>query len=377
MVMLPTAPCLPAITPEAVKTALESLLYAAMPNRDRSLQYLTVVEQALVRHHLSSHSLTRTIALHQFLTRLMVDQYRQHRQVLGLPAVDSGANLSMAENAIAADTRAVNHELIGWSWFYYRYVRTDLGLSLQRFSQLAHMDERTLRRHHRHTLERLTSLLTEAEAEATSRQRQQRLLRRLPDWPLPPLVGRQAALDWLHRHLQETTPRPVQVVGASGIGKSALVQTAVRRQIEAGWVDELVWIDQPDSIAAIWSVLEETLPLEYPRHSEVLSPRTVVVLDGMDKLLHEAEAVRSLLRKLAPALTFLTAQAPLPLFHEIAVVRLAALDAAETTTLLRRLSTASHPPIGLDADLMSALWEESRGNPAIILRTFAALQEAT
>jgi replication-associated recombination protein RarA len=179
----------------------------------------------------------------------------------------------------------------------------------------------------------------------------------------------------LEAYLQETIPLPVQVVGSPGVGKTALVETIVRRQIEAGGVDELIWINQPISFSAIWANLEELQPGCTSRRCPFTN-RTVLVLDGMESLIHCSEEARLLLRALEPALILMTASSPLPLFTETAILRLTGLNQHATAAMLHRLNTASHPPIFLDEDMIDTLMEQTEGNPGAICRAFTELQKA-
>jgi hypothetical protein len=367
----PTTPY-PDITAEAVKAALEGLLYTTTPYRETPLQYLTRVEREWQQTTIMTQPYSRLLVLHRVLADLITTQLTQSRQVLDLPAPDFQLNRQAAEVAITADARTGNHELLGWSWLYHRYVRTDLGFSFQHFSALAHVDERTLRRHQRHAIQRLTFLLIQAEEQAGREQQRERLFSRLPHKRLPHLYGRESAFAWLRTHFQQTFPLPVQVVGPPGIGKSTLVEAVLRRQIEAGCVDELIWIDQPTSIASIRTTLETTYP-ECSVNRYTLTPRTVVVLDGLDRLI-PTESLRSLLHTLEPALVLLTVQQALPLFSDTVTLRLATLNYPDTATLIRRLNATSYPPLSIDGELIDQLWEQTEGNPGAVCRAFAELQ---
>jgi hypothetical protein len=365
--------CYPDITAETVKAALESLLYTTTPYRETALQYLRLVERELGQVPVLTQPYRRLFVLHRLLTDRITGQLTQSRQVLGLPAPDLEDTLRTAETAIAADARTGNHELLAWSWLYHRYVRTDFGFSFQHFSTLAHLDERTLRRHQRHAIERLTFLLIQAEERADREQQRQCLLARLPHHRRLYLFGRETDLTWLETHLQDTTPLPIQVVGPPGIGKTALVETVVRRQIEAGCVDKLIWVDQPISIASIQATLESAQP-GYSINQYVLTPRTIVVLDGMDKLMHTVEAFGSLLHTLEPAFVLATFRQPLSLFSDTAIIRLDALNYQDTAALIRQLNRSSYPPLNVDEELITFMWQETKGNPAAVQRAFAELQ---
>src|SRR5258708_38215768 len=100
------------------------------------------------------------------LTRLICCHLRRQRRILEL--VDPRAHQTQ-ETALAAvrqDFACDNPELEAWSLLYYRYVRIDLGLSVERLSGLVSSTRRTLQRRQQHGVARLTHAIIKHDLRA-------------------------------------------------------------------------------------------------------------------------------------------------------------------------------------------------------------------
>jgi hypothetical protein len=108
----------------------------------------------------------RTYALHSLLTSMIQKEFFRHRRAYDLPVCEDETSIQKIRNSVAQDARTCNPELIGWGWLYYRFVRVEFNFSVLEFCQLAHIDERTLRRYQAHAIHRLTLYLIKKELAA-------------------------------------------------------------------------------------------------------------------------------------------------------------------------------------------------------------------
>lgn len=156
----------PPISEEAVRAALNGLLYTASARVKNPLEALVLVDMRL-RDPLLPHSpQIRRYTLAEVLTDIITERLRGHRAALtlALPKPDDTREVVLMQ--IALDGATENIELIGWSWLYARYVRVDLSLMGEAFMQTAVTDERTLRRYQVHGVRRLTERLIALEHAA-------------------------------------------------------------------------------------------------------------------------------------------------------------------------------------------------------------------
>src|SRR5690349_4221963 len=222
----------PFISLECVRTALEAMIHAVPDDAPLSpIHFLLVIEEKLLNPDLPPSPYLRNFLVNQFLIKLITDELEAHRKVFNLPVPPKDETRISAERMLQVDASKNSFELMGWSYVYYRYVRVDLGFTLDEISAASAVHERTLRRYHQRILERLVEKIIEAEQEARSRQRRRRLLGALPQ-PMPArLVGRHEPLSRVRQILQERDSSHVYVTGAMGLGKTTLVQEIVREQI--------------------------------------------------------------------------------------------------------------------------------------------------
>lgn len=196
----------------------------------------------------------RRFVLNDLLTTTIQDELCHLRRVYDLPVPDLDDPVKVVEQHIALDARTQNPVLIGASWLYYRYVRDDLNFSQVDYSKVAGIDERTVRRYQRQSVDRLTATLFHRERVAQREHTTRRLRTRLPSHPT--LYGRESLLAHL-RTLYERTPH-LQITGAAGVGKSALVAAFVRDLIDDGLVRDLVWMQGTYAIAEVRDRMRDT-----------------------------------------------------------------------------------------------------------------------
>jgi hypothetical protein len=122
------------------------------------------------------------------------------------------------------------------------------------------------------------------------------------------LVGRERTWAQLQRLLAGAPPKHVQITGAAGIGKTALVQEAVRQQIDAGQIGHLIWVARPRSVQEVLACAQTALPcaLSLREYSGLLP--VALVLDGIERLGAEATGLERLLDELGMVLVYLTSR---------------------------------------------------------------------
>jgi hypothetical protein len=155
------------INQQAVREALDNLVYTTRPIRPSPLIQLLLVQNLLSDSRLAGLEVQH-FALSRLLTGCIRDPFIRQRRALELDNPDRYSTRQEALAAIAADAQMASPELLGWGWLYYRYVRVDLLITHDLFSQSAHIDRRTLRRYQQHGVKRLTLYLIEQEVQARS-----------------------------------------------------------------------------------------------------------------------------------------------------------------------------------------------------------------
>src|SRR5258708_30001732 len=131
------------------------------------------------------------------LARVIERRLNHHRALYHLTPVSPHADYDSARAAIKEDFQQHNEELEAWSYLYYRYVRTDLDLSVDDLQSFTVQDRRTLQRRQSKAITRLAHDLARREASARTRYRQATQRARLPLSYETKLVGPDPLLDSL------------------------------------------------------------------------------------------------------------------------------------------------------------------------------------
>lgn len=356
----------PFISTAAVRACLDNLLYTSTQRPREPLEALALVDEFMANPDLPSMESGRSFAIRHILTDLLGNQYRQIRGGAALPLPPIDTSKKIAEQAITEDARQRNTELISWSVLYHRYVRVDLGLHPAALAELISTDERTVRRYQNHAVVRLTDHLTEMEWAARIRQRRLRLFSRLPLSDLPELIGRQDQLRRAARWLAGDMPRHILLTGVPGIGKTAFAQHVVREQIDQGVIDQLVWIETPESVQYVRQYLHQVLLFEtgLALKDYVQLVRLTVVIDEAGFL--DEKELDTLLRDLSQSVVFVISQRFLPLINNIHHIPLEELQRDEAAALLRHRFTAERSQNSDESDDQPALdeiYQAVGGNP--------------
>lgn len=158
-------PNFPVLHQADVRQALDSLLYRTRPlPDDNPLFNLSLLRQNFSPHWTSS-SIQKMMALSDLLTTSISNSYRHHRRIRQFPLPDIQSTLADTEIVLQLDVQSGSVELMSWSWLYHRYVRVDLDIEADTFSQMCNITQRTLRRYTKHGVWRLTERIIRQECE--------------------------------------------------------------------------------------------------------------------------------------------------------------------------------------------------------------------
>jgi hypothetical protein len=364
------------IQPQAVRAALDTLLYSAAARRFTPLEHLWLVDAFLLDPDNALNPDERLLALQTVLVDIITQELNRHRAAVHRAPASLHDDFATTMEHIGLDARTENIELIAWGWLYCRCVRVDLHVTPQVFCASAHCDERTRRRYHSHGVRRLTERLIERERDARQRLRKQRLYAALP-LPFPtPLFGRGDLLAQARRWCAGEQPLLLQVIGAPGVGKTAFLTELLRADIDAGRINEIIWLDCPQSCDQVLERVTAALPPDALTVGSL--PGIVLILDDLSLLEAELLALNRLLMALAPLTIGLIHQIALPIAPLSLQVHLDGLTLLETSALIRWLESRSVNKLNgasiSDPEIL-ALWQATRGLPEALLRAFAALTQ--
>ncbi len=306
----------PYISREDVGAALASLIHATRPANASGLQHLLLVDLLVDAPDMPTSDEARTYAVRELLVSEIARALNEQRRVFGLMPISELAPRDEALAALSEHVRMGARELLEWSVLYYRYVRSDLALSVETLAALIAVQARTITRYHDDAIKMLTERLIRAEQMARREQLDRRLLAALPYSVPVRLVGRDDLLRMTEDALRTLSPRHILITGTTGVGKTTFVQELLRRQISAGYLDQLVWLEQPGSAQLARQQIAEMLLREDSRltlRDYLLLYRVAVVLDEIDMAASDRDAFAALLRDLGAALVCLINRVYVPL----------------------------------------------------------------
>ena len=363
------------ITQSSVLDALKALLYSASQPPDTSLTHLLLVDYLLTDPALPDTSHKRRIALNRLLTTTIRDALTHFRRIHHLTVPSAEHDLAKARCQITDDAATQSAELLTVSWMYYRYVRVDLDITPDTYSAWAGVDDRTLRRYHKHGVKRLTDTLIHREWRLGQEQRKLRLLTALPVTRLPHLYGRDLLLQHIEDLLPNAQPHHLQITGAPGIGKTALTHEVVRRLIDQHCLDDLIWFDEPESIRCVYDRLE-ALATPVAIRDYLLRYRVMVVIDNAHQL--DLDRLNAVLKALSTAYVIVVNRHYLPLSTALPCVAVPPIPEADAKTYIRAVNESQYPGYEhrLSDQEVDRLWREVGGHPIRIRQTITALWEA-
>lgn len=375
----------PFISRDDIRAVLDGLIHAGQRPSASGLERLLIVELALTAPDMPPSDEARAYAVRDLLVTETARALDQQRALFRLLPLDLHASAVAAQHDVEQMVRVGARELLLWCVLYYRYVRSDLDWSVERLAQLIAVHPRTLPRYQEDALELLTERVIGVEQEARRAQLRRHLLTMLPYSVPQRLFGRHDLLDAVTRQLPTLSPRHLLISGPAGIGKTSFAQELLRRQIDAGELDYLIWLEAPISTAYVQQQLTERLLREntqLPLRDFLLLYRVALVLDGIDALIAEpAPALRALLSDCGAAELLLLNRAPVAQELVEAHVALPELDFAAATAFVETLLRSRQVEAGraeaaqviadhvggvpLELRLATALWEQGHDWPTL------------
>ncbi len=357
----------PFISTTNVRSVLQALVHPLHESETNPLAGLLLVDNFLITPDFPATNKAREFALYRTINNIISDEYRRIRVTHDVKIVDVDVSRDEALKLISIDAQQDSIELIAWSWLYYRYVCIHLGISTSDFCRVAGVDERTLRRYQRQGVDRLTDCLINMEWKARTDQRKRRLTSNLPTSVTPVLIGRDKELATILSILRENQPAHILITGMSGIGKTSLVVCALRSQIEIDALDQIVWLNDAQTLQSVQNTLIERL---LPKESSISLKeyaaiyKVAVVLDNVCELiLDELTALDDFLMSLGQMQIIMISDTlpdkePLSA-HHIIVGELKQNDALHLAEIAatKSFSVGNNPEI---------IYEQVGGNPLMI-----------
>ena len=351
----------PYISRESVTRHLDALLYDSDQQPVIDLEGLLIVD--VVVSELPHGELSREFAVRELLTDMILKAYRDICAALELVMPSLNVPQSAVEKRIQADAAPRNPELLAWSLLYHRYIRTDLSLDVNQLAGLISAGNRTFRRYQAYAIRMLTYGLIRAEVQARLLKKQRYLYTMLPSSVPMRLIGRDGLIEATSALIDTITPAHLVITGISGVGKTSFAQALMRRWIDEGRLDELVWINAPSSNRAVFDQLTEHLLPEGGQISlseQLLCCRVGIVLDGVKSLDFE-----SLMPALNAALVVLINDEHVVVDGANITVR--ELTLGDSEALVRELFRKQHHDDAEDShEIARHCYERFGGNPAAI-----------
>jgi tetratricopeptide (TPR) repeat protein len=362
----------PHLSEQTVKEALDRLLFNSRLRDDPSpLEKLLLVLERVRDPSFAHIAHPMRVALDEILFETITHTFNDLRRTLHLPSIVRQMTMKDVELDIEQIAHTRVPDLWAWAILYYQFAFTPVQVAPEIIAENLAVSDRTLKRYERWGVRRLTRKLG-AEETALRRVRLERaMLARLPAEPGWRLVGRD---EWLQRAMSflHETPQRLLVSGETGVGKTAAVRALVMRLIEAGLVDQLLWLEAPDDADAVRAALREMACLP-PDPQIVLNlreylsgRRTVIALCRADGLLSQRESCERLLRELDTAMVIMTGREYVALRGLSVHLPLPPLDEVSARALGERLwhQFQSHVP-RLHGEL-EYLLEMAKGNPEML-----------
>ncbi len=329
-----------------MRKALDALRRAE-PLRDHPLTSFNIVLSKLHIPFKLAGPLELDQAVYDLLIRQITDELDRLRQLEGLaPSSKVPQTRAASEDALRLDFQQGNCELEAWSLLYHRFVRVDLDLQMQDIARLTAQDLRTLRRRLRRGVARLGTRLTEAEKESRLRDARLRMLASLPA-PRHDLLG---ADEYINAVIDTLTsggpPNVVALIGAGGLGKTAILLEAAYRLIEQGVPEDLIWLEVGhDEADTLIGRLTESLPIPDVAEQEerrmalrayLLQYRVLIVLDNAERLVQDVDGLREISATLAGAKAAIASRVAPPAGLGIRVIEVRELERRLAWKLLER-----------------------------------------
>lgn len=374
------------LTPLITSSELKSA-YAAYTGQ-KPLAGHAILAFALVRQRLQSTDLslnTLEIKALDVLRDFLTEYFAELRRINHRTDPRSDLPLEQAIADMQADDLTGNNDLICCSYLYYRYIRYDLGLSIQALQSCFAWSEGYMRRQVRHFWDTLRNAFIRREIDARNR-----LWRENAHLALPPPKGIQLKTHVAFiAHCQNLIRNTgiLCLFGEPGLGKSRLAVQLAHLLIDEGDVQQAAYINLsngPDEADAVVELIIERFncPLQ-PHYSPIQQlqyhflamangqQRTLIVLDHTDHL--SEHVLATILGHTQQAFVLITQVHPLPerLGHSIECPRLTDI---EVEHLLQYITWNRSMPLWEDH---KQLLKHVDGNPGLLIKAANAIDLTT
>ena len=302
----------------------------------------------------------------QLLTETIIGLLSQLRESHNLLPPNRGDNLNIVRNQIALDSQTGSKEVLGMSYLYAYYVRSELNITQSDFESICHMATRTIARYRLQAITILTEHIIELEWLEREKQRLTYLKSKLPPMREDISVGREAELT---RGLN-TFKKPnatLAVIGEVGIGKTHFIQKIARILIEQHY-ENVIWIEKPLNMlqavntikASFDNIGNDNLNLQ----QNLLLQQTLIIIDNVDKLIRSNQ-LKDLLQELDNASVIFTASTVVTSTIVTTEIHLRTLSYNETVTLIRDIYARKNwLDYKNDAEW---IWQQTGGHPEAII----------
>ncbi len=291
-------------------------------------------------------------------------------------------SIDEAISDMAADGGSPESKMrIGYSSIFYRYLRSDLDLTVQRIADYLGHDVRNVHRYTSVAWRHLLQTFIQREMDARLADRRLRCLLALPQYEVTSLPQQQVLINSGKRRLLAHAPFALLIHGVAGAGKSIIALKIAETLIDER-VGEIAWIDLAGSSVhadseSLANLVVETLGLYRPPDLTA-----VEVIDGYLRALHHEDqqfvvvldgaegweyAVNAAHRWLSHCVVIVTARVLWKSWfgREISCPLLAEDDALVFIGFLEAAYSQR-----ITEDECSRIWRAVGGNPAAIKRAF-------
>jgi hypothetical protein len=269
------------------------------------------------------------------------------------------------------------------------------GRSINSLTAQLSRSEATLYRDQRQAVQSLTDLLWSMETDA----RQRHLIRQYGRLE-PPTYNRLFGVEDFLARLQVEVQRPgapwlILLQGVGGLGKTALADASLRRNVGQGWYDEIAWVsarqksfqlhgrivatDTPtlSHEALVEALAQQVLadtPLPGPFFVDKALPLLVsrlqnaphlLVVDNLETVVDVAALLPTLRRLVNPSKVILTSRVHLSSESAILALTVPQLSASAACELVRAEGELRNAPwlVEADDDALAPIYETVGGNP--------------
>jgi tetratricopeptide (TPR) repeat protein len=370
----------PYISREDVSAALSSLIHTTRKPVADGLQHLLLVDLLVNAPDMPNSDEKRAFAAQELLIMEITRALHEQCDLFRLLPPGERTQGDEIQKEAAELIKVGKHNLMAWSIVYYRYVRADLGLSVEELAQLFMVTPRTVTRYHDDGIDMLVQRLIREEQLARRSQTERRLYAMLPYSVPITLVGRDDLLDTAESLLETLLPCHILITGGMGVGKTVFVQELLRRQIAAGRLNQLVWLDDPASTQFVHEQITEQLlreGSEITLRDYLLMYRVVVVLDGLELVMMDETVLSPLLRDLGAAVVILINRTYVALEGAEAHLPLPEIDPEAANKLINQaLRLQANTDSEHIREVAYDLYHQLGGNP-LALRLAAGMWEST